>query len=310
MGKTTDAGAGDSGQSTVTETVSAEEKAAVKALEDDTTDWSDGEEVESRFEADEEDDSAATDEDESDAEEFDDSVDSEDESDDADSDEEQSEDDENDQDADESDDSDDDDSTTVDDAEAERKRHNDEMAKARIEAKKARDEAEALRKERQEETIQQYLDEAGEDENERARRENNVEQFRIQEERISLNHDRLQSGIERALVTVDLFRTGSPAAKEELAASLDSFEREFVTMDKHGRPLEIKIDPATGKPADVVAYLQRKADSIKRLQGEGARTQVKKKKNQQTRTLTPPTRAPKKAKSDPDLDAFDEEAAK
>jgi hypothetical protein len=300
-------GAEDSGQSTVTEPTSAEEKAATLALENDDTSWDDGEEVESRFEANDEDDSAATDEDDSDAEEFEDDGESEDESDDADSEEGQSTDEENDQDAEDSDVSD---AESTTDIEAERKRHNDEMAQARIEAKKARDEAEAIRKQAQDATIQQYLDEAGEDEAERARRELNVEQFNIREERISLNNEKLQGGLERALTSIDLFRTGSPAAKEELASSLDSFEREFIVLDKNNRPVEIKIDPATGKQADVVAYLQRKADAIRKLQGEGASQQVKSKKKEKSRTLTPPSRAPKKAKVDPDLAGFDEEAAR
>lgn len=305
MPKGINSGAEDSGQSTVTETVSAEEKAAISALENDDTSWDDGDEVESRFEAQEEDDSAATDEDESEAEESDDDVELEDESDDADSEDDQSED-ENDQDSEDSDDSEDAESTT--DIEAERKRHNDEMARARIAERKAREEADAVRKQAQEATIQQYLDEAGDDEAEQARRQNAVEQFRIQEERIELNTERLQGGLQRALSTVDLFRTGSKAAKEELAASLDEFERQFIETDKHGRPLRIKSDPETGKQADVVAYLQRKAERIKQLQGEGAQQQVKSKKKEATRTLTPPTRAPKKSKVDADLDAFDEEA--
>lgn len=302
MPKGINEGTSDSGQSTVTETASAEEKAAISALENDDTSWDDGEEVESRFEAQDEDDSAATDEDDSEAEESDDDVELEDESDDADSEES----DENDQDTEDSDDSNDAESTT--DIEAERKRHNDEMARARIAERKAREEADTIRKQAQEATIQQYLDEAGEDEAEQARRQNDVEQFRLQEERIDFNTERLQTGIERALQTVDLFRTGSQAAKEELAASLDEFERQFVETDKHGRPLKIKTDPTTGKQADVVAYLQRKAERIKQLQGEGAQQQVKSKKKEATRTLTPPTRAPKKSKVDADLDAFDEEA--
>lgn len=307
MPKLNGTGTEGSGQSTVTETASAEEKAAVSALENDDTSWDDGEEVESRFEAKDEDDSAATDEDDSDVEESDDDVESEDDSDDADSEEEESTEDENDQDAEDSDATEDADTTDI---EAERKRHNDEMAQARIAERKARDEAEKLRKERQEERLQQYLDEAGEDDVERQRRENDVEQFRIQEERIELNHERLQSGINRALVQVELFATGSQAAKEELINAVDDFEREFVEKDKQGRPVRIKVDPRTGKQADVVNYLQRKADSIKRLQGEGVTQQVRSKAKEKSRVLTPPVRAPRKAKVDSDLAAFDDEASR
>ncbi len=309
MSKKTNEGADDSGQSTGAEPVSKEEKAALAAFDDDTT-WDDGEEVESRFEAKDEDDSEATDEAEAEVEDSEDDGESEDDADDADSeeaDDESADDDENDQD---SEDSDDEDGADTTDAtlEAERKRHNDEMAQARIAEKKARDALEAERKEREEASIEDYLKEAGDDENERKRRENNVEQFRIQEDRIALNDEKLRNGIERAVVQVELFRTGSDAIKEELASALDDFEQKFVVFDKNNRPLQIKIDPETGKQADVVAYLQRKADRIKRLTGDSAEKKAKSKKKESNRTLTPPTRAPKKAKTDPDLDSFDEEA--
>jgi hypothetical protein len=196
------------------------------------------------------------------------------------------------------------------DLEAERKAHNDEMAKARIAERKAKDEAEAVRKKSEEATIERYLEDAGDDEIERERRELNVEQYRIREEKIVLNNDRIQSGIEKAVASIDLFRTGNPVVQEELASSLDSFEAQFIEKDKNGRPVSIKIDPATGKPADVFQYLQRKADSIKKLTGIGARQQDKSKSNEKTRTLTPPVKAPKKAKTDPDLEGFDEEASR
>lgn len=309
MSKKTNEGADDSGQSTGAEPVSAEEKAALAAFDDDTT-WDDGEEVESRFEAKDEDDSEATDEDEAEVEDSEDDGESEDDADDADSeeaDDESADDDENDQD---SEDSDDEDGADTTDAtlEAERKRHNDEMAQARIAEKKARDALEAERKQREEASIEDYLKEAGDDDNERKRRENNVEQYRIQEDRVALNDEKLRAGIERAVVQVELFRTGSDAIKEELASALDDFEQKFVVFDKNNRPLQIKIDPETGKQADVVTYLQRKADRIKRLTGDSAEKKAKSKKKESSRTLTPPTRAPKKAKVDADLESFDEEA--
>ncbi len=192
--------------------------------------------------------------------------------------------------------------------EEERKKHNDEMAKSRIAEKKARDEAAAARAVATESAIDRYVNEAGDDEAERKQRQADVQEFRNREERIAMNDERLQTGVERAVAAIPLFQTKNEVVQEELLSAVDAFENQFVVKDKHGRPLEIKIDPATGKRADLVAYLQRKADSIQKLTGVGATQQDKSKKNQNRRTITPPVKAPKKPKTDPDMDAFDEEA--
>lgn len=184
----------------------------------------------------------------------------------------------------------------------EQKRHNDEMAKARIAERDARQAAQKAEKDAQEATIERYLRDAGDDELELERRQLNVENFRINEERISLNEERLQTGIERAVASIPLFRNGSKAVQEELAASMDDFERMYVIKDDNGRPKEVK--------ADVVQYLQAKAASIERIQATGAQQQDKSKKKQQSRTTTPPVRAPKKAKEDPAMAGFKEEASR
>lgn len=191
---------------------------------------------------------------------------------------------------------------------AERAKHNDEMAQARIAEKKARDDAAKAREAATESAINRYIDEAGDDEAERKNREQDVEQFRIREERISLNDERLQNGVERAVVEIPLFNSKDEAIQEELLSAVDDFEAKFVVKDKHGRAVEIKVDPATGKRADLVRYLKIKASSIERLTGLGATRQDKSKKNQRSRTTTLPSRAPKKKKVDEDIDAFDEEA--
>lgn len=180
------------------------------------------------------------------------------------------------------------------------KRHNDEMAKARIAERDARQVAKKAESDAQEATIERYLRDAGDDDIELERRQNNVEGFRLNEERISINEERLQTGIERAVASIPLFRTGSKAVQEELAASMDDFERMYVEKDDNGRPKKVN--------ADVVQYLQAKAASIERLQTDGAQKQDKSKKKQQSRTTTPPTRAPKKAKEDPAMAGFKEEA--
>lgn len=188
------------------------------------------------------------------------------------------------------------DTPPVEDSVSERKRLNDEMAKRRIAERELRE----TQKQIEQENLQRYLDEAQDDEIEYARRQNQIEAFNIQQEKIQLNHDRLQNAIDKAVATIDLFQNGTPEIKEELAASLDDFERMYVKYDDNGNPLEVK--------GDVYQYLQKKADSIKRLTGVGARQQIKDKSKTTARTQTPPSRAPKEAKPDPDIDGFDEEA--
>jgi len=122
------------------------------------------------------------------------------------------------------------------------------------------------------------------------------------------NQNWLQNGIDKAVASVDLFKSGTQLQKEALADSLDTFEALYVRKDQNGDPIEVLVDPHTGVKADVHAYLQREAARIKLLTQEGAKTQDKAKTNQKSRTLAPPSKAPKKAKSDPGLDAFDEEA--
>lgn len=192
----------------------------------------------------------------------------------------------------------------------EQKAHNDEMAKARIAERKARESARQAEVQHQEATIERYIADAGEDEAEKSRRQLNVDAWRVKEEKIGLNQERLDTGIQRALAEVPMLTKGSDAAKEELASSLDDFEARFVVKDAKGRPTEIKIDPATGKPADVVAFLQTKSKSIERLMGDGATKQEKSKSKEKSRTTTPPVRAPKKEKTDVQMDAFDKEAAR
>lgn len=277
-------------------------------LEDfDDVDWSEGEEVPDKFSGPKKDDSAATDSDDQDQEEKS----KEDESAEEKTKESESEDDKSEEEKTEEESTEDD--KTSDDgtsSEDDRKRHNDEMAKERIARKKAEAEAATVRREKQESDIEKYLEEAGDDEIEREKREVNVQAFRVREEKIELNQQRIETGIDKALSTIDLFKSGNKDIQEELAASLDVFEAMFIEKDKLGRPGEIKIDPKTGKPADVYQYLQAKAESIKRLTGVGARQQEKQKGAEKSRTVTTPVRAPKAPKVDADVEAFDEEAAR
>jgi len=189
------------------------------------------------------------------------------------------------------------DTETEETSAAERKRLNDEAAKARIEAKNAKAEAEAVRRETEEANIERYLQEAGDDEAEKKAREADVRSWRLTQKEIALNESTLQTTLQQAVASIDLFTTGTPAVKERLLRAIDQFEANNIVTDKKGRPVEIK--------GNLMQHLQQEADSIRELLGDGARAQDKAKTNQKSRTMTPPAKPPKKAKVDPDLEAFD-----
>lgn len=281
----------DTGRDDAVDT-STNEEDDVDDLETDTSGWDDGEVVDDDSEDDSDEDDTAGDSEDDDSDEED-SEEDDGESDDP----EDPKGDKKPGDEDDSADSKKTDKGTLSDEE--RKQRDNEMAQARMATAAAQKEAADARRQATETAIQRYLDEAGDDDQELRARQNDVEQFRLTEERIEVNTERLQAGIDRALSSIDLFRTGTPTQKAELAASLDDFEMMHVVKDKQGRPIKVN--------ADVVQYLQRKADSIKRIASEGAVTQTRKKSNEKSRTMTPPVRAPKK-KQDDGLDAFDAEA--
>ena len=175
-------------------------------------------------------------------------------------------------------------------AEAERKRYNDEMARQRIAEKQAREQ-------RKREEQQAYIEQA-EDQKDLALRQLQVEAYN---NKIENNTAKLQTSLERAVASIDLFRTGTPAVQQRLLRAVDQFESMHVVKDDNGDPIEVR--------GDVYQYLQDEANSIRELLGDGAKQQVTAKAKQKQRTLTPPVRTPKKPAVDPDLAAFDEEAS-
>lgn len=170
------------------------------------------------------------------------------------------------------------------------KKHNAEMAARRIAEKQAREQAKAAQQ-------REYLEQA-EDDRDLALRQLQVDAYN---NRVESMRNKLDSGIERAVASIDLFRDGSQEVKEELARRLEDFEAKHVQYDQNGDPVSVT--------ADVYEYLQIEADSIKRLLNTGARNQTKAKSKAKARTETLPTRAPKEKAVDPDLAAFDEEVA-
>lgn len=172
-----------------------------------------------------------------------------------------------------------------------------EAYKAREEARQARQQLEAERRQNEEANLQRYLQEAEDDQDELIRRQNEVAAYRMKEERIVLNTERLETGLQRAVADIPLFKNGTEAVQKRLLRAADNFEATYVQKDEKGRPVQIN--------GDVYQYLKAEADSIQELLGDGARQQGKDKSNQKSRTLTRPSRVPKKAKVDPDLADFD-----
>lgn len=172
-----------------------------------------------------------------------------------------------------------------------RKRQNDEYAKQRIADREAR---EAEKQRQQEEYLQ-----SAEDDTQLALRQLQIDAYN---NKVTQNLSKLDSQMDRAVADIDLFRTGSNAVKEELAQSLEIFERLHVQRDQNGDPVNVK--------GDLYQYLQEKAESIRRLTGDGARQEVKDKQLTKAKTDTLPTRTPKEPKKDPYLAAFEEEAAR
>lgn len=172
------------------------------------------------------------------------------------------------------------------DEEAERKRLNDEYAKRRIAEREAREQA-------KQQAQMEYL-KAAEDEKDLALRQLQVQAYN---QRVEFNTNKLETGLDKAVAVIPELRDGSPEVKEFLLDAVDEFERLYVVRDQDGEPLEV-----TG---DITEYLTKKADSARRLAGLGARKQAKAKGDAKSRTMTPPSKAPKEAKTDSDLEDFD-----
>lgn len=191
----------------------------------------------------------------------------------------------------------------------ERKRYNNEMAQRRIAERAAREEAKRKQQmdylQNSSEIYESAIDKGFTHEQalQEQRREEAVRQLQIDayNNRITTNHSKLESGIDRAIADIDLFTKGSQAVKEELVNALDEYERLYVVRDENGDAVEVK--------ADIYNFYQQKAESIRRILNEGAVKEAKDKTILRAKTDTVPSRKPKTPKVDPDLAAFDEEVA-
>lgn len=182
-------------------------------------------------------------------------------------------------------------------SDADRKARNQEYAQKRIAERQDREKQKEIAQAKEDVRIEQYLKEAEGDESELTLRKAEVERLLLQRERVAMNEEKLHIGIDRAISEIDLFRTGSPEVKQELVNAVDDFVAMYVDTDKNGNPIQVR--------GDIRTFLQKKADSIRRIQGVGVRQAVKDKQAVRSKTMTVPTRAPKEEKVDKDLADFD-----
>lgn len=160
-------------------------------------------------------------------------------------------------------------------------------------------------KARRDDQLKQYVEQAGDDEVERAKREVDVERFNIAVEKSETIDMHLDAGLQRVLAEPrvrQLLKSDEGTVTEMLAKSLRYFDATQVVKDSNGLKREVK--------ADVYQYLLNEISSIEKLTGIGARQQTKDKAKQQQRTVARPSRTPKEPAKDPLDDGFDEEAGK
>ncbi len=171
------------------------------------------------------------------------------------------------------------------------KAFNKEQAEKRVQAKANREAQ--LRQQQQE-----YIAEADtEDPRDLAVRQLQVDAYN---NKVDGNTNKLTNGYERAIKDFDVLTDKDPQIQSEVDAALDAFQAMYVTVDEYGNPTDVR--------GDLYQYLQAKADSITRLTGLGATKQIRSKDKERSKVLATPTRAPKPAKKDLDLESFDEEA--
>lgn len=176
--------------------------------------------------------------------------------------------------------------------EGELKQHNREMAEKRIQEKQARKAEEARIKKEQEDYI---LDQPEDNATTPAIRELQVKTYNAE---VRANLSELKSSLSRALNDFPVLQ--SPDVQEDLNQTLDEFQALYAPLDAWGNPSVVN--------GDLYEYLQIKANSIERLTAIGAKKQEGSKAKEKSNATPVPSKTPKAPKSDPDMDAFNEEA--
>lgn len=180
--------------------------------------------------------------------------------------------------------------------EEKQKQHNKEMAAQRIHAK---EEAKAQRDATIRAEQAAYVAEAdAEDPKDFAFRQLQVDAYN---NNVNANTNRLSGEYQRAVKDFDTLSDPNPVIQARINRAIDLFQSSNVSIDKYGNPTEIR--------GDFYSYLQTEADSIRELTGIGARKQATSKTKEKSKVSLVPSRAPK-SKSDPEMEGFDEEAAR
>lgn len=191
---------------------------------------------------------------------------------------------------------------------AERQRLNDGAAQRRIAEKQAR---EAQRKQAEQQYLndsyQQSYDQAinaGFDESQaqlQAAQALALQQLQLDayNNRVMQVENRVYADLNNAVTAIPEFKSDNPVIREAMLRAVEKFEAIHVVKDANG--------DATQVTGDILQFLQSEAETIRQLTGLGAKQQEQAKTQQRKRADVVPSRAPKKAQSDPDLDAFDEE---
>lgn len=176
-----------------------------------------------------------------------------------------------------------------------------EQARLAYEQRQAEKAERAAREEALRQQQEAYIADAA-DEDQAALRQVQVEMYN---NRVEATSNTLQNGLEWSVNNIDLFKNGTPSVQNRLVRAVENFEALYVEKSQAGDPIAVR--------ADLREYLQAEAAAIKQeqaeIRAEALRQQKQEKSSQRARTLQTPVKAPKKPKVDPDIAAFDEEAA-
>lgn len=176
-----------------------------------------------------------------------------------------------------------------------------ELAKEAALRRRAERKLREAQQQRETEQLQQYLQDAADDEVELAKREREVNQYYLAKERSEVLAEKLDVSIQKAVLDLKLDRKDE-AVMNFIGRRLDEFEATRVIRDQNGNILDVR--------GDVYQYLKDELGSIQSFRSSGAREQTKKKAKEKAAVIPKPTRTPKEKPVDEDMAAFDEEADK
>jgi len=173
-----------------------------------------------------------------------------------------------------------------------------ELAREAFKRREAERKLRETEQKQENDNLNRYLDEAKDDEQELAKRQQEVQAHLLSKERSQVLREKVDLGIERAASELGL-KKADKAILDKLGRELDKFEASNVVKDRNGNIVEVK--------GDVYQYIKEEMDFISQFQNVGAREQAKSKAKEKSRTVTTPTRTPKEKTVDDDVSDFDAE---